>query len=341
MLANIRSMSAPHFVGRSENFLRVVALIERMARFDAPVLITGETGTGKELAARAIHYLSQRRDAPFVPVNCGAIPDALIETELFGCERGAFTDARHARAGLVAAAEGGTLFLDEIDALPPRAQVSLLRFLQDRVYRPIGGVREQHGNVRVVVAASPRLHQMLNAGAFRDDLAFRLKVLMLEMPPLRDRAGDAVLLAEHFIARYSCHYGVPPRALDAHGREWLETYPWPGNVRELDNLVQRALLLGDGEGLCLSPDTTGLPARTAVPSDTPENLPSFNEARDAALRHFERQYLVRLMKAAAGNVTHAACLCGKERRVIGKLLKKHGLSRLGLDDIGTTLASAS
>lgn len=333
MHTSTRSVGAPHLVGRSENFLRVVALIERMARFDAPVLITGETGTGKELAARAIHYLSQRRDAPFVPLNCGAIPDTLVETELFGCERGAYTDARHARAGLVAAAEGGTLFLDEIDALPARAQVSLLRFLQDRVYRPIGGVREQVSNVRVVAAASPRLHQMLDAGVFRDDLAFRLKVLMLEMPPLRDRAGDAVLLAEHFITRYSRHYGVAPRALDAQGREWLETYPWPGNVRELDNLVQRALLLSDGEGLCIVPDMGTPPRRpAAAPDETPAGkLLSYNEARDEALSHFERQYLERLMKASAGNVTHAARLAGKERRAVGKLLKKHGLSRLSFD----------
>jgi DNA-binding NtrC family response regulator len=332
MHTSTRSVGAPHLVGRSENFLRVVALIERMARFDAPVLITGETGTGKELAARAIHYLSQRRDAPFVPLNCGAIPDTLVETELFGCERGAYTDARHARAGLVAAAEGGTLFLDEIDALPARAQVSLLRFLQDRVYRPIGGLREQVSNVRVVAAASPRLHQMLDAGVFRDDLAFRLKVLMLEMPPLRDRAGDAVLLAEHFITRYSRHYGVAPRALDAQGREWLETYPWPGNVRELDNLVQRALLLSDGEGLHIVPDMGVACRPVAAQDDTRAGaLLTYNEARNEALSRFERQYLERLMKACAGNVTHAARLAGKERRAVGKLLKKHGLSRQSFD----------
>jgi DNA-binding NtrC family response regulator len=335
MLAITRSAGAPNLIGGSEVFLRVLALIDRMAQFEAPVLIVGETGTGKELAARAIHYLSRRRDAPFVPLNCGAIPDTLIETELFGCERGAFTDARHAREGLVSAAEGGTLFLDEVDALPPRAQVSLLRFLQDRVYRPIGGVREHRSNVRVVAAASPRLHRMLHAGDFRDDLVFRLMVLLLEMPPLRDRAGDAELLAGHFITRYARHYGVASRPLDARSREWLRTYAWPGNVRELDNLVQRALLLSDGEGLCLSSSQLSYPRaagwQKANGDAAPGVLSSFNEARSEALTQFERQYLERLMKAAGGNVTHAARLAGKERRAMGKLLKKHGLTRPGFE----------
>ena len=262
MLAITRSAGAPNLIGRSDGFLRVLEFIDRMARYEAPVLIVGETGTGKELAARAIHYLSPRRDAPFVPLNCGAIPDSLLETELFGCERGAFTDARQAREGLVSAAEGGTLFLDEVDALPARAQVSLLRFLQDRVYRPIGGVREHRSNVRVVAAASPA-SPAARPGEFRDDLVFRLMVLLLEMPPLRERAGDAELLAGHFITRYARHYGVAARQLDARSREWVQAYAWPGNVRELDNLVQRALLLSDGEDLCLTSSRVNYPQSAA------------------------------------------------------------------------------
>lgn len=318
-------------IGRSPAFLRAVALIERMARYDVPVLIQGETGTGKELAARAIHYHSARCNAPFVALNCGAIPEALIESELFGCERGAFTDARQSRTGLIAAAEHGTLFLDELDSLAQRAQVSLLRFLQDYTYRAVGGTREVSGNVRIVAAASPRLRERLESGAFRDDLAFRLDVLLLEMPPLRERCGDAQLLAEHFVARHASQYGVAARRLHPDSIGWMGAYSWPGNVRELDNRVQRALLLSDDEALRLGPPAR--PVDAAVPatarSEQAASLRSFNEAREHAMHCFERQYLETLMQATAGNVTHAANLAGKERRSLGKLLKKHGIDRSG------------
>ncbi|WP_377152956.1 sigma 54-interacting transcriptional regulator [Roseateles sp. UC29_93] len=328
------SERSPQLVGRAPAFLQALTLIERMARYDAPVLIVGETGTGKELAARAIHYQSERRDAPFVPLNCGAVPETLIESELFGCERGAFTDARQARSGLIAAAEGGTLFLDELDSLPLRAQVSLLRFLQDYRYRPVGGTRECSGDVRVVAAASPRLHELLQTGAFRDDLAFRLNVLLLEMPPLRDRPGDARVLAEHFIARHARQHALPPRALAPGCVDWIARYAWPGNVRELDNRVQRALLLSDGEELDLRPCGTGMSHAVRSTSDVPasaSDLRAFNDARDEAMLHFERSYLEQLMHSAHGNVTHAARLAGKERRALGKLLKKHGLERNTFD----------
>ena len=339
------SERSPQLVGRAPAFLQALSLIERMARYDAPVLVVGETGTGKELAARAIHYQSERRDAPFVPLNCGAVPETLIESELFGCERGAFTDARQARSGLIAAAEGGTLFLDELDSLPLRAQVSLLRFLQDYRYRPVGGTRECSGDVRVVAAASPRLHELLETGAFRDDLAFRLKVLLLEMPPLRDRPGDARVLAEHFIARHARQHALPPRALAPGCIDWIARYAWPGNVRELDNRVQRALMLSDGEELDLRPCATSSISATGTPSpgatsgpravnDGPASagdLRAFNDAREEAMLHFERSYLEQLMHSAHGNVTHAARLAGKERRALGKLLKKHGLERDAFD----------
>ena len=348
------SAAAPRLIGRSPVFLQVVALIERMARNDAPVLIEGETGTGKELAARAIHYQSARRDAPFVPLNCGAIPEALIESELFGCERGAFTDARQARAGLVHAADGGTLFLDELDSLPQRAQVALLRFLQDYTYRPVGGSRECLGNVRIIAAASPRLRELLQSGAFRDDLAFRLNVLPLEMPPLRQRPGDARILAEHFIARHARQYGVAARQLHASSLDWLDSHSWPGNVRELDNCVQRALLLSDNHGaVLLEPPRPAAPPAIALRRRATDRLPprlvsdfaaltglttparpsderrqplcAYNEAREQVMQRFEREYLEQLMQATSGNVTHAARLAGKERRALGKLLKKHGL----------------
>ncbi len=353
------SSGAPLLLGRSPIFLHTLRLIERMARAEAPVLIEGETGTGKELAARALHYHSARRQGPFVPLNCGAVPEALIESELFGCERGAFTDARQARSGLVKSAEGGTLFLDELDSLPGRAQVALLRFLQDYSYRPVGGQRECVGDVRIVAAASPRLRQLLRQGAFRDDLAFRLGVLPVQMPPLRRREGDAELLAEHFIERHAKRYGLQPRQLDAASLTWLRQHEWPGNVRELDNRVQQALLLADAEGrqdgaMSLTQDVDGeggwapwldesdrdspstslseeaaaaLPQREVASGASP--LRSFVDARDEALRQFERSYLERLMQITRGNVTRAARLAGKERRCLGKLLKKHGLGHGG------------
>ena len=341
---NLRRSSAPldvsqrelaNLIGESPRFLYALDMIRRMARFDAPVLIQGETGTGKELAARAIHYLSARGNAPFVPLNCGAVPESLIETELFGCERGAYTDARRSRAGLAAAAEGGTLFLDEVDALPARAQVALLRFLQEHVFRPVGATREQSCNVRVIAAASTRLAALLRAGSFRDDLAFRLNVLMLEMPPLRERGDDALLLAEHFMARHAHQHGLTPSQLSAQSTEWIAKYAWPGNVRELDNLVQRALLLADGPTLHLHCDSAlaGLasPSLPATRNDAAADggaLRRYGDARAETLHHFEQEYLHALMTAAAGNVSHAARLAGKERRALGKLLKRHGINRL-------------
>jgi DNA-binding NtrC family response regulator len=322
------SLAAPRLIGRSPAFLQALELIGRMARFDAPVMIQGETGTGKELAARAIHYQSARQHGPFVPVNCGALPETLIETELFGCERGAFTDARQARTGLVAAAEGGTLFLDELDALPLRAQVALLRFLQDQRYRPVGGARECSGNVRIIAAASPRLDALLDSHHFRDDLVFRLNVLLLELPPLRERPGDAQLLAEHFAAAHAQRHALAPRRLAAASLDWIARYAWPGNVRELDNRVQRALMLSDGDTLDLSPRALPVQVTVVTPASVaPGALRSFQDAREESLQQFERDYLRNLMQLADGNVTHAARLAGKERRALGKLLKKHGLER--------------
>ncbi|HEX5127543.1 MAG TPA: sigma-54 dependent transcriptional regulator [Rhodocyclaceae bacterium] len=315
--------AVPNMIGASPEFQRVMGLIEQMARYDAPVLICGETGTGKELAARAIHYLGVRKGAPFVPLNCGALPDTLVESELFGYERGAFTDARAARIGLIASAEGGTLFLDEIDSLPARAQVSLLRFLQDQTYRPLGGTREQSGNVRIVAAASPRLPQMIASGAFRTDLAFRLDVLSLELPPLRTRQGDARLLAQHFSRRYASRYQLPQRPFDLSSLVWLDQYAWPGNVRELDNLIHRQTLLCARDELVLIPSL----AQGAVS----EELPCYNSARSVALAAWEREYLGELLRRTGGNVTRAAELAGKERRALGKLIKKHGIDRSGFE----------
>jgi DNA-binding NtrC family response regulator len=318
----------PNLIGRAPLFSAALDAIRRMACFDAPALVQGETGTGKELAARAIHYLSARRNAPFVALNCGAVPENLIESELFGCERGAYTGASRARPGLASAAQCGTLFLDEIDALPARAQVSLLRFLQEHAFRPVGGTRETACDVRIIAAASPRLSGLISSGAFRDDLAYRLNVLTLEMPPLRARPGDPQLLAEHFAAREARHHGLARRPLDDASLQWMDQYAWPGNVRELHNLVQRALCMSDGAQLHIVPAAPVSTAIAPVDADLPDShtLP-FDDARTQALRRFEWAYLQALMTTATGNVTQAARLAGKERRTLGRLLKRHGIDR--------------
>ncbi|HSD37526.1 MAG TPA: sigma 54-interacting transcriptional regulator [Rhodocyclaceae bacterium] len=297
----------PNMLGASPVFVRVLETITCLARFDAPVLITGETGTGKELAARALHDLSTRAAAPFVVVNCGALPDTQIESELFGNEH------------------GGTLFLDEIDLLPLRAQAALLHYLQIQTFRPLGasGASGQTaGDVRVVAAASPHIPEMIERGRFLADLAFRLDVLSIDMPPLRERTGDALLLARHFAERHAARYRMKVRPFDADSLAWLDVHHWPGNVRELDNLVHRQTLLGQDAELRLAPENwhaSGAPAKTGPVR--------FNDARHEAMSAWERQYLSHLLRETGGNVTRAAQLAGKERRALGKLLKKHGINR--------------
>ena len=315
-----------NLVGESPVFVEAVRLIRRLSSFDAAVLIQGETGTGKELAARAIHYLGGRRNAPFIPVNCGAIPDSLIESEFFGHTRGAFTDAKDSRIGVIEQAERGTLFLDELEVLSPRAQVALLRFLQDLTYRPVGGALSRTANVRILGSTNSDLAAMVKRGEFRADLLFRLSVLTLQLPPLRDRAGDAEILAERFIRRFSAQYALPARALDVAARQYLERHDWPGNVRELENLVHRALLLDDGPTISF-PEAIAGAEGTEADGDVAIDRP-FNEAKARAIARFEQTYVTALLRHTQGNVSLAARLCGKERSRLGKLMKKYGLERV-------------
>lgn len=317
-------------IGQAPRFVAVMKLILRFAACDAPVLIEGETGTGKELAARGIHYGGRRRAKPFVPVNCGAIPENLIENELFGHARGAFTDAGTAGPGLLRLADLGTLFLDEIDALPMRGQVALLRFLQDGRYRPLGARLEEAADVRVIVASNRKLEALVEERGFRADLLFRLRVLSLEMPPLRQRPGDPLLLADHFLGefaqRYGDNHGERKNSLDSHTRAWLDSYSWPGNVRELENLIHREFLLADGRELRIPVPDSLVSTRSnqgliqAAADNTPQ---TYAVARIQALESFDREYLEDLLRRTQGNITQAARLAGKERRTLGKLLKKH------------------
>jgi two-component system response regulator GlrR len=309
-------------IGRSEAFLKAEAVIDKIAMFDAPVLIEGETGTGKELAARAIHYRGTRRNGPFVPVNCGALPDQLIENELFGHRRGAYTDAREDQPGLVATARAGTLFLDEIDMLSPKGQVTLLRFLQDQQFRPLGARREQQADVRIVAACNRNLEQQAADGAFRLDLLYRLKLLHLKLPPLRERTGDIALLATHFLDAGAARFGKPAIPLGAATLEWFERYAWPGNIRELENLILREFLLAEGSLI-------SIPARNAAErgAPAPRAVLNYRDAKQQAITEFESRFLARLIEQTNGNVSAAARISGTERRHLGRLLKKYRIAK--------------
>ena len=336
-----RAPRVPHdplaaLVGDSAAFHALKQQIGQCARWDAPVLIEGATGTGKELVARAIHYIGPRVGNAFVPVNCGALPDSLVENELFGHQRGAYTGAHDHHFGLVAQAEGGTLFLDEIEALSPRAQATLLRFIQDATYRPLGSPRENRSDVRIVTASNVYLEKLAAAGDFRADLLYRLRVLNLTVPALAERGDDVLQLARNFIQRYARIYGLPAKKLHPDMMQWMRCHSWPGNVRELENLIHRAYLLTDGTTL-----NVPIPACThdAAPNSTrplPSNActPLANltmaQAKAHAIEQFEREYLLRLMAQYDSNVSRAARAAGKDRRSLGRLLKKHGIASLHL-----------
>ena len=307
-------------VGKHPKFIRSIKNIPLIAKSDLPVLITGATGTGKELCARAIHMLSKRRSYSFIPVDGGAIPDHLFENELFGHARGAFTDAHCAQKGLAAMAEGGTLFLDEVDALSPGSQAKLLRFLQERTYKPLGGEQFIKATVNVIAATNRDLERCVREKLFRADLFFRLNALRVDLPPLVERNSDISLLSLHFLqgqySQQSMRKSFTPAALRK-----LESYDWPGNVRELFNVVQRAILFSEGRYI--------LPEHLSVPvPDVPDQQTSssFRDARAQAIEAFEKRYVERLLQEHNGSVTRAALAAGKDRRAFGRLKKKYGLT---------------
>ncbi len=319
--------AGPTLIGESPAVRIVVGQIQKIARSDAPVLIQGETGAGKELAARAIHHASARGARPFIAVNCGAIPDTLIEAELFGHEKGAFTDAKQSRLGVIAQAQGGTLFLDEVDTLSPKAQVTLLRFLQDQRYRPVGVSREVASDARIMAASNQPLSRLVEGGGFRSDLLYRLRVFELLVPPLRHRREDIELLTRHFISIFSLKYGIAPKRVHPDALAWLREHDWPGNVRELENWVHREFLLAESDEI----QAAHLPPRRIDRPDPgpaiDQGLADFRSAKARVLAEFENAYLVRVLAETRGNVTAAARIAGKERRAFGKLLKKHGIDK--------------
>ncbi|TCV94669.1 sigma-54 interacting transcriptional regulator [Luteibacter rhizovicinus] len=309
----------PNLIGTSPAFLAALELIRKVAACTAPVLIEGETGTGKELAARAIHYMSARRNAPFVAVNCGAIPESLLESELYGHERGAYTDARDAAPGLIAQAHGGSLLLDEIETMSQRTQVVLLRFLQDQEYRAVGGRRTLHADTRIIASSNADLEAMTTQGQFRQDLFFRLNVLAFRLPSLRERPGDAALLADAFLRRLGQRYQRPDKLLHVETEAFLRDYAWPGNVRELENLIHREYLFSEDDVLHFtSPRREGIAAR--APS---AHAKTFKCAKAEVVARFERSYVTEVLSMAGGNVSLAARLAHKERSAFCRLIRKH------------------
>ena len=318
-------------VGQHETMRRVFELVERVADSDATVLITGESGTGKELVARAIHEQSPRAGGPLVPVNCAAIPEGLLESELFGHEKGAFTGAHRARKGRFSLADGGTIFLDEIGEMSPALQAKLLRVLQERVVEPIGDVRTYSVDVRVLAATNRNLETLVSKRRFREDLYYRLAVIPIGLPPLRTRRADISLLLDHFLARFSDRNGRTPPVCPPAVVKVLERYDWPGNVRELENLAERLVILCLGEEVVL-PD---LPPKFTEAGRHPLGdwwededdgppLPEAGIRLKRFLQKVEQSLIDQALARTGGNRNRAAKLLGLNRTTLVEKLRKRG-----------------
>lgn len=320
-------------IGNSPKFMQAIEKIPIIAISDAPVLLSGETGTGKELCVRAIHDLSTRTNFPFVPVECGTIAEHLAENEFFGHTRGAFTDAHADQKGLVAMAEGGTLFLDEIDALSLPIQAKLLRLIEEGRYRPLGSDRFSWANIRVIAASNRDIESMVREKQFRADLYFRLNVFQLRLPALRERRGDLSLLADHFLERFSRGAGKRPKPISPAALRLLERYNWPGNIRELHNILQQAFLFCHGPQI--------LPSHIYLPVPAEEELPltKFRSSKALVIERFERDYIKNLLSKHGGNVARAASEAGKDRRSFKRLMAKYKIARAefqsNVDHFGT------
>jgi two-component system NtrC family response regulator len=302
-------------IAASPEMLMALRNVEKIAPTDVSVMVLGESGTGKELIAEAIHRLSPRAAGPFVAINCAAIPDTLLESELFGHEKGAFTGAVNQTIGKIESADRGTLFLDEIGDVPLMMQVKLLRFLQSRVIERIGGRKLVPVDLRVVCATNQNLDRLMAEGQFREDLFYRLNEVTIEVPPLRQRTGDGVLLASFFLQRFAAEYGRPVRGFAPSAAAAINAYAWPGNVRELENRLKRAVVMTDGP--LLSPVDLGL----AIPDEAPPSL----DIRAARARA-ERDVIQAAMAQTGQNLSQTAKLLGVSRPTLYDLLREHQLS---------------
>jgi len=327
-LASWREKHAVGMVGESPALLEALTVIERVSQTDCTVLITGESGTGKDLMARALHSASERHCGNFVPLNCGAIPEALLESELFGHTRGAFTGAVSARVGRFAMADGGTLFLDEVGEMSVHLQGKLLRVLQEKEFSPVGDSKTYKCDVRIVAATNRVLEEMVEAGEFRADLYWRLNVVPIEMPPLRNRRCDVANLADHFIAIHNARHKRELVGISAAAMEMMEGYEWPGNIRQLENLVQRVVVV-KGEG-SLEPED--LPPKVLEKSgarsgrQAPSVLPDDGLDLRDEVEQFENSLILQALERTSWNKNRAAGLLKLNRTTLVEKLKKKGLS---------------
>ncbi len=320
------------FIGASDAMRRVFDTIERVASSDVDVLVMGETGTGKELVARSVHEHSQRAKGRFVPVDCGAIPANLLESEFFGHERGAFTGANARSIGLMEYADGGTFFLDEVAELPLALQAKLLRALQERIIRRVGGNTEIAVDVRVVAATSRDLDAMIADGDFREDLYYRINVVRIDLPPLREREGDVERLAEAFVARFAKETGRAVEGIEPEALEILRGYRWPGNIREMQNVIRRGIALTRGSAITVDDlpeaivlDAGGRREGSAPVGAEPVARGGFFEQRERRVTAFERDYIAALLERHGGDVTHAAEEAQLPRGTLYRLMKNHGI----------------
>ncbi len=302
------------FIGKSKQIQDILALIQKVAPADSPVFIQGESGTGKELVANTVWHFSARKDAPFIALNCATLSENLIESEIFGHEKGAFTSAYQTKHGLVEVADRGTLFLDEIAEMPIGLQAKLLRFLDSGEFRRVGGNKTLTVDVRVVAATNKDLVSLIKAGRFREDLYYRLNVINITIPPLRDRRSDIPELARHFLSAYAKKLSKPVADFTAESLELLSSYRWPGNVRELENVIERAVIVC--ESGTIGAEDLSIPAYAAV-ADLSVN-PSLEE--------MEKNYIIRVLKETGGNQSKASQLLGIDRKTLYLKLKKYGIT---------------
>ena len=323
-------------IGRSKRMMDVFSIIDSIAGTTSTILVSGESGTGKEMLGRAIHSRSNRKQKPFVVINCAAIPEQLLESELFGHKRGSFTGAIADRKGLFEEADGGTVFLDEVSEIPPSIQVKLLRVLQEGEVRPVGEVNTRFVHIRIVAATNQDLVHAVKEGRFREDLFYRLNVISIVLPPLRDRPDDIPLLTYHFLEKYREKIGKRVDKIAVDALQALQSYSWPGNVRELENVIERAVVLSVDESI----SARDLPPRILGESfyllgdDDQDYMAQFSyrEAKEKMLASFNRTYLKNVLKQAGGNISFAAEKAGMDRSNFKKLLRRYGVEAADLEE---------